>query len=138
MSRLMGTSPSRRDESVAELVQDASQQMTRLVREEFALARAEMQEKGKRVGRGGGLFGGAGLMAVLALQALVATVVIALDLVWPLWLAALAVTAALFVTAGVLALLGRKEVRQAGPLTPERTVYSVKADAAMIKEGAHR
>ncbi|MBM9623881.1 phage holin family protein [Streptomyces zhihengii] len=138
MSRLMGTSPSRRDESVAELVADASQQMTRLVREEFALAKAEMQEKGKRAGRGGGLFGGAGLTAVLALQVLVATVVIALDLVWPLWLAALVVTAVLFVVAGVLALLGKKEVRKAGSPAPERTVDSVKADAARIKESAHR
>ncbi|MBT2470599.1 phage holin family protein [Streptomyces sp. ISL-66] len=32
------------------------------------LARAEMTEKGKRFGVGGGLFGGAGLVGVLAAQ----------------------------------------------------------------------
>jgi hypothetical protein len=49
-------------EPVGELVQRASQQLSQLVRDEMRLAQAEMTEKGKRFGKGGGLFGGAGLM----------------------------------------------------------------------------
>lgn len=48
-------------EPVSELVQRASQQLTELVRGELRLAQAEMKEKGKRYGKGGGLFGGAGV-----------------------------------------------------------------------------
>ncbi|WP_222723675.1 phage holin family protein, partial [Streptomyces sp. t39] len=58
MNRFSNPAAPRGDESVGELVQQVSDRMTQLVREEFALARAEMQEKGKRLGRGGGLFGG--------------------------------------------------------------------------------
>ncbi|MFJ4966564.1 hypothetical protein EES43_11985 [Streptomyces sp. ADI96-02] len=125
-------------EPVGELVRQASDQMSRLVREELALARAEMTHKGKRLGRGGGLFGGAGLVAVVAVQALVATAVIALALVWPLWLSALVVTALLFALAGVLAAAGRKEVAEAVPPAPRQAVDGVKADIAQIKESAHR
>lgn len=51
------------DEPVGELVQRASQQLTELVRGEMRLAQAEMKEKGKRYGKGGGLFGAAGVVA---------------------------------------------------------------------------
>ncbi|WP_187283462.1 phage holin family protein [Streptomyces sp. t39] len=125
-------------EPVGELVKQASEQISRLLREELALAQAEMKQKGKRFGRGGGLFGGAGLIGVIALQALVATAVIALALVWPLWLSALVITAVLFVVAGVLAALGRKEVGAATPMAPQQAVRGVQADIAQIKESAHR
>ncbi|MFD5899702.1 phage holin family protein [Streptomyces sp. NPDC060366] len=130
------TSDSR--EPVGDLVKQASEQISRLLREELALAQAEMKEKGKRFGRGGGLFGGAGLITVIALQALVATAVIALALVWPLWLSALVITAVLFALAGVLAALGKKEVAEAGPAAPRKAMDGVKADIAQIKESAHR
>ncbi|QHY94257.1 hypothetical protein SSPS47_03840 [Streptomyces sp. S4.7] len=130
------TSDSR--EPVGELVKQASEQISRLLHEELALAQAEMREKGKRFGRSGGLLGGAGLVAVIALQALVATAVIALALVWPLWLSALVITAALFALAGVLAALGRKGVAEAAPPAPRKAIDGVKADIAQIKESAHR
>lgn len=125
-------------EPVGELVQRASQQLTELVRCELRLAQAEMKEKGKRYGKGGGLFGGAGLVGFLMLQALVATVIAALAVVLPVWAAALIVTAVLGVIAAVMALTGKREVAQAAPPTPELTVENVKADAAEIKESAKR
>lgn len=125
-------------EPVGELVQRASHQLTELVRGEMRLAQAEMTEKGKRYGKGGGLFGGAGLVGFLALQALVATAIAALAVPLPVWAAALIVTAVLGAVAAVLALVGKKQISQAAPLTPEQTVDSVKADVAEIKESAHR
>ncbi|MFF5860074.1 phage holin family protein [Streptomyces sp. NPDC012751] len=125
-------------EPVSELVQRASQQLTALVRSELRLAQAEMKEKGKRYGKGGGLFGGAGLVGFLMLQALVATVIAALAVVLPVWAAGLIVTAALGVAAAVMALTGKKEFSQAAPPTPEQTMENVKADVAEIKESAHR
>lgn len=126
------------ESSVGELVKQASEQLSQLVRDELRLAQAEMKQKGKRFGLGGGLFGGAGLVAVLAAQAAVATAIIALGLVWPLWLSALVVTAGLFAVAGVLAALGKKEVGRAVPPAPQQAVAGVKTDVARIKESAHR
>ncbi|MEV5508731.1 phage holin family protein [Streptomyces orinoci] len=125
-------------EPVNELVQRASQQLTELVRGELRLAQAEMKQKGKRYGKGGGLFGGAGLVGFLMLQAMVATVIAALAVALPVWAAALIVTAVLGVIAAVMAISGKKQVDQAAPPAPEQTVENVKADVAKIKESAHR
>ncbi|MFD8263649.1 phage holin family protein [Streptomyces griseoluteus] len=127
-----------REEPVGELVQRASQQLTELVRGELRLAQAEMKEKGKRYGKGGGLFGGAGLVGFLTLQALVATAIAGLAVPLPVWAAALIVTGVLGAVTGVLALTGKKEIGQASPPAPEQTIDSVKADVAEIKESAKR
>lgn len=125
-------------EPVGELVQQASQQLTELVRGELRLAQAEMKEKGKLYGKGGGLFGGAGVVGFLMAQALVATMIAALAVALPVWAAGLVVTAALAVIAALMAVSGKKQVDQAGPPTPKQTVENVKADVAEIKESAHR
>ncbi|MEU0413554.1 phage holin family protein [Streptomyces griseorubiginosus] len=125
-------------EPVGDLVQRASQQLSQLVRDEMRLAQAEMTQKGKRFGKGGGLFGGAGLVGVLTLQALVATVIAALSLVMDVWVAALIVTAVLAAVTALMAALGKQQITKASPPTPEQTVDSVKADVAEIKEKAQR
>ncbi|GGL60892.1 hypothetical protein GCM10010129_00550 [Streptomyces fumigatiscleroticus] len=125
-------------EPVSELVQRASQQLSELVRGELRLAQMEMKEKGKRYGKGGGLFGGAGLVGFLMLEALVATVIAALAVALPVWAAALIVTAVLGLVAAVMALTGKKEVSRAAPPAPQQTIENVKADMAEIKESAHR
>ncbi|WP_328499827.1 phage holin family protein [Streptomyces sp. NBC_00457] len=125
-------------EPVSDLVQRASRQLSQLVRDEMRLAQAEMTEKGKRFGRGGGLFGGAGLMGVLTLQALVATVIAVLSLALDVWVAALIVTGVLAAVTALMAALGKRQISQASPPRPEQTMESVKADMAEIKEKAHR
>ncbi|MER6378200.1 phage holin family protein [Streptomyces mirabilis] len=124
-------------EPVGELVQRASQQLTELVRGELRLAQAEMKQKGKRFGKGGGLFGGTGVVGFLTLQALVATAIAGLAAL-PVWAAALIITAVLGVITAVLAMTGRKEVSQTSPPAPEQTIESVKEDVAEIKESAQR
>ncbi|MER5888864.1 phage holin family protein [Streptomyces sp. NPDC001941] len=123
---------------MGELVQRASQQLTELVRGELRLAQAEMKEKGKRYGKGGGLFGGAGVVGFLTLQALVAGAIAGLAVPLPVWAAALIVAAVLGVITAVMALVGRKEVGRATPAAPAETIESVKADVAEIKRSAHR
>ncbi|MFG2717733.1 phage holin family protein [Streptomyces sp. NPDC048416] len=123
---------------MSELVQRASQQLTELVRGELTLAQAEMKEKGRRYGKGGGLFGGAGLFGFLTLQALVAAAIAALAIPLPVWAAALVVAAVLGAIGAVMALTGKKQVGRAAPPAPERTIENVKADVATIKGSAHR
>ncbi|MEU4380961.1 phage holin family protein [Micromonospora echinofusca] len=124
--------------STAELVQRATEQVSRLVRDELALARAELTEKGKHAGIGIGLFGGGGALALYGLGALVATAILLLDLVLPAWAAALIVAVVLFAMAGILALVGKKQVSQAVPPVPQAAVRSVRADvdtvAAAVKD----
>lgn len=124
--------------SVGELVGQAAEQLSRLVRQEVALAKEEMAAKGKRAGRGGGLLGAAGAFAYAGLLAAAGTAVAALSLVLSVWAAALIVTGALFVIAAVLAMTGRAQLRRATPPTPEEALGSVKADVEEIKERARR
>ncbi|MEW2706187.1 phage holin family protein [Streptomyces koyangensis] len=145
MSTLSGRPPSpdgpagtTGQQSVGDLVKQASEQIAELTRQELRLARAEMTEKGKRAGLGGGLFGAAGIVGFLALAALVATAIIALSLVWPPWCAALVVALLLGALAGLLAVLGKKEFGRATPPVPEEAMDNVKADVAQIKEGTRR
>ena len=121
------------DQSTAELVQRASEQITRLVRDEIALAKAELAEKGKHAGIGIGLFGGGGVLAMYGVGALIATLIVVFDLFLPLWLAALIVTVALFLVAGILALLGKNQVSKAVPPEPSSAIASVKADVDEVK-----
>ncbi|MER6113845.1 phage holin family protein [Streptomyces hirsutus] len=126
------------EHSVGELVGQATEQVSRLVRQEVALAKVELAEKGRRAGRGGGMLGAAGAFAYAGLLATAFTGGAALSLVMPVWAAALIITAVLFVIAGVLAVLGRGQLRQATPATPEQALGSVKADVEEIKGRAHR
>ena len=114
--------------STAELVSQLSEQVTTLVRDEFALARAEMTEKGKRAGKGAGLIGAGGVLALYGLGALFVTIGALLALAMPVWLAALIVMVLIFAAAGVAALLGKKQVQQAVPPKPTAAVDSTKRD----------
>ncbi|MGW1952657.1 phage holin family protein [Streptomyces sp. NPDC001920] len=138
MTTLQPQYRSRSDASVGELVQEASRELTDLVRAEMRLAQTEMTQKGKRLGMGGGMFGGAGLVGFLALQAMVATAIAALAVPLPVWAAGLIITGGLLVVAAVMAAVGRAKVRQATPPAPEQSIDSVKADVAEIRERAQR
>lgn len=130
---LNGRTAAPSDQSTAELIQRASEQVSRLVRDEIALAKAELAEKGKHAGIGIGLFGTGGVLAMYGVGALIATLIIVFDLFLPLWLAALIITVALFLVAGILALVGKKQVTKAVPPEPKAAIESVKADVEEVK-----
>jgi uncharacterized membrane protein YqjE len=128
--------------STAQLVSQMSEQVSTLVRDELALARVELVEKGKRAGTGAGLLGGAGVLATYGVSALLLTIGAALATVWPAWLAALVVTVVVLAVAAVVALLGKKQVQQAVPPAPTAAVESSKQDVDAVKsavqDGRHR
>ena len=127
-----------RDQSIGELIQQASRQTADLVRKEIRLAQLELQEKGKRAGIGAGLFGGAGLVALYGAGALVAALVMLLATAVEPWLAGLIVAAGLVALAGVLALTGKQQVGRATPPAPEQAIESVQTDVETIKGRAGR
>ena len=128
----------RAEASTADLVRLAVDQATRLVRDELQLARLEMAAKARRFGTGAGLFGAAGFVALYGLAVLVAAAVLGLALVVPAWLAALIVGVALFVVAGIMALLGRGQLRRGVPPAPEQALNSVKADVQTVAEAVRK
>jgi uncharacterized membrane protein YqjE len=121
------------DASISELVQQLSEQTSRLARQEIELAKAEMTTKGKRLGIGAGAFGGAVLVALFGLGALTAALILLLATAMTAWLAALIVTAVYLAFAGILALVGKSKVQSATPPLPERAVASVKQDVEETK-----
>jgi hypothetical protein len=119
--------------STAELVSRAAQQVTTLVRDELALAKAEMAAKGRRAGLGGGLLGGAGLLALYGLALLLTLAVVLLALVWPTWLAVLVVMLVVFGAAAVAALVGRRQLQKAAPAVPSESAARLAVDVATVK-----
>ncbi len=122
-----------RERSTGDLVKDLSEQASTLVRQELALAKVEMAEKGRKAGAGAGMLAGAAVAGLLMLGALTAFLVLALDEGMPAWLAALLVTALWGVVAGVLAYIGREKLKEMGKPVPEKTVESVKEDIEWLK-----
>ena len=120
--------------STGELVSQAAAQISTLVRDELALAKLELAEKGKRAGIGGGLFGGAAVLGLYGLGLLLALAVVLLDLVWPLWLALLVVLVVVLVAAGVAALVGKQKLKAAVPPLPTDAVASTQADVQTVKD----
>ena len=121
-----------RGQSIGDLLRQLSEETSTLVKQELALARAELEQQGKRAGRGAGMLGGAGVAGLLALGALTATLIGVLDTAMAFWLAALIVTVVWGAVAGVLALQGRDKIKEATPPAPQ-TVETVKEDVRWAK-----
>jgi len=131
-----GGSSGSTDAPTAELLKQLSQQVSTLVSQEIALAKAEVSEAGKKAGIGAGMFGGAGVTGFYFVGALIAFLILLLHdpIGIAAWLSALIVTIVLGAIAAVLALQGKKKIQEVGP--PERTIESVKADTDTIKTSA--
>ena len=125
--------PGLRQLPAGELVKQLAEETSALVRKEIELARAEMTQKGKQAGIGLGELGAGGIVALYALGALTACFIAALALAMPVWLAALIVAVVYAIIAGVLALIGRRQLQQSLPPTPERTQQTVKEDIEWAK-----
>src|SRR5690606_9126891 len=99
------------DASTGELVGQAAGQISTLVRTELALAKAELIERGKKLGIGGGMLAAAALFSLFSLGLVIALIVAVLDIDWPLWLAVLVPLLALGVLTLTLAGLGIRRLR---------------------------
>ena len=125
-----------RDRPTSELMRELSDQTTALVRKEIALAKVELTEKGKKAGMGAGMFGVAALFGAGAFAAVTACLILALATFLDGWLAALIVAVVYIAIAGVLAMRGKKQVKEATPPVPEQAVDSTKEDLEWVKTRA--
>src|SRR3712207_1629833 len=107
-----------KERSTADLVKNVAELVPRLVREELALAKAEVAEKGKHAGAGAGLLGGGGMVAFFGVAVLIAAAVLGLSEVLPAWAAALIVAVVLLIVAAILAFVGRSQLKRGMPPVP--------------------
>jgi hypothetical protein len=118
--------------SPGQLASEVAKDMSTLVRQEVALAKAELQQEAKTAGTAVGAFGGAGFAGYFVLVFLSLAGMYGLDSVMPTGWAALIVAAVWAVIAAVFAVIGRSKMKGFNP-KPERTIETVKEDVQWAK-----
>ncbi|HEX6755188.1 MAG TPA: phage holin family protein [Mycobacteriales bacterium] len=115
------------DGSVGALLSRVTTDLSTLMRQEVALAKAELKEEATRAGKAGGMLGGAGAVGYLVLVFLSLALMFALGHVIDLGWAALVTAVVLGIVATVLFVAGRSRLKQVDP-KPEQTLETLKAD----------
>lgn len=123
--------------SVRELTGQLGTQLSQLVRDEAALARAEMFASARQAVMGSGMLGFAALLGLTGWLALVAAGIAGIAVALPAWAATLIGGGALVMLAGAVALLGRRRLSRGTPPL-RRTVDSVRRDIEEIREKARQ
>ncbi|MCW2777234.1 MAG: hypothetical protein JWN17_959 [Frankiales bacterium] len=119
--------------SVGQLVGQVTNDLSTLMRQEIALARAEITEEAKKAAKGAGALGAAGYLGYLASIFASLTLMFVLDTFLPIWAAALIVTALYGLIAFVLFSKGKKQLKTVDP-TPRQTVETLKEDVQWAKD----
>jgi hypothetical protein len=132
------SSPDLAQASAGELAARLGELVSRLVRDEFALAQIEAKQRAKRIGVGLGAFGLAGIAVFLGACCFVAALVLGLSNVLRPWFAAIVVGAGLVALGGIVALPGWKGLNDRRAPVPADSIDSVKADVAAVRDALHR
>jgi Putative Actinobacterial Holin-X, holin superfamily III len=111
--------------SVGELIGEVAQDLSRLMRQELALAKAEVKEEAVKAGRAAGMLGAAGFAGYMVLVFASIAAWWGLAEVMASGWAALVVTAIWAVIGAVLFQIGRRRIREVNP-KPERTAATVR------------
>jgi len=124
-----------RDErSLGDLFSDLSRETTTLVRQEVQLAKAELTQSATEAARGIGMLVAGGAVAYAGLLFLLLAIVFGLiEAGWDAWLSALVVGLVVVAIGAVLVLRARESLKPAN-LAPQKTVETLKEDAAWAKE----
>ncbi len=118
--------------SVGSLISEVTNDLSTLMRQELALAKAEMKEEAVKTGKAAGMLGGAGfsgyMLALFLSIALWWGLANVMDEAW----AALIVAVIWGIIAAVLFVTGRKKLQEVNP-KPERTVETLKEVPDAVK-----
>lgn len=118
--------------SVGDLLGEVTGDLSKLMRQEVALAKVEMKEEAAKAGKASGLLVGAGLVGYLVLVFLSLALMFALDNVMGIGWAAVITAVILGIVSAVLFVLGRNKFKQVNP-KPEQTVETLKEDVQWAK-----
>ncbi len=111
--------------SVGQLVSDVTQDLSTLMRQELALAKAEVKVEAVKAAKGAGMLGAAGFAGYMVLLFASIAAWWGLAAVMASGWAALIVTAIWAAIGAVLFVVGRRRMQEVNP-TPERTKETVK------------
>lgn len=118
--------------SVGQLVGEVSRDLATLMRQELALAKAELKQEAITTGKAAGMLGGAGFAGYMLLLFLSIAAWWGLANVMDQGWAALIVAAVWAVVAAVLFAVGRNRMREVNPV-PERTAGTLKELPGALK-----
>jgi uncharacterized membrane protein YqjE len=125
--------PDVENQSVGDLVGQLTSDVTTLMRQELALAKAEMREEAKKAGKAAGMLAAAGLAGHFVLLFLSLTLMWVLGYLFDSWAwSAFIVTIVWGIIGAVLFTMGRKQLKEVNP-KPEQTVESLKEDKEWVK-----
>jgi hypothetical protein len=119
--------------SVGELLSDVTRNLSTLMRQEVALAKAELTESGKNAGKGAGMFAGAAVGGHFVLLFLSLALMWGLDVIMPIGWAAVIVAVIWGIIAAILAAMGKKEMKQIRGLPT--TAETIKEIPPTLKPG---
>ena len=132
------TNGSSADKSLGEVVNDVSTKASLLIREEIELAKTEVAEKAKSLGKGVAVAIIAGVMAVFALiyffEALAWFFNDLFDVGSKLWIGFLIVFGILIALAGLAGFLGLRWIKKGAPPTPDMAIEEAKRTRAVLQE----
>lgn len=121
------------ERSIGDLFSQLAAETGTLVRQEVALAQAELTTKATSVGKNVGFLAIGGAVGYAAMLAILAGIIMALSYFIPAWLAAMGVGGSVGVVAFVLISSALTELKKTN-LTPADTVESIKEDAKWLKK----
>jgi uncharacterized membrane protein len=129
----MNENRSMENRPLGDLFGDLATDMANLVRQEVSLAKVEVTQKAKYVGRNVGYLVVGGAVAYAALLAILAAIVMLLAKVMPHWGATLIVGVVVGAIGWMLIGKAMTALQQAD-LTPRETVETLKEDATWMKQ----
>jgi hypothetical protein len=124
------------DLSAGELTVQLGNQVSQLLRDELALARAELFARARQAVLGGGMLGAGALLGLTGWLALVAAAIAGSAVALPVWAAALIVGGFLVLVAGGVAARGGRRLSRMEPLT--LTAESIRQDVQEVQQRAER
>jgi ABC-type multidrug transport system fused ATPase/permease subunit len=119
--------------SMGRLFRDLANDLSELTRKEIQLAQTETMEKVSHASKAVISMAAGGFIAYAGLLALMAAAVLGLATFMPYWLSAV-VVGGIAVVIGLIMLQSGRSALQNTSITPEKTVDSLKENAAWVKE----
>jgi xanthine/uracil permease len=119
--------------TVGGLFGDLARESSRLIRQEIALAKAEVAGRVGQMGTGAAELAVGGALLFAGFLALMAAAIIGITYALPAWLATLIIGVFVCFIGLILALKGRRDIGP-GKLVPHRTLRTLREDADWAKE----
>ena len=124
------------ERTLGQLVADATNDISSIVRSEIALAKAEMSADAKKAGLGAGMFAASGIFAFLALILLLISAAYGLVAAGLApWLSFLIVSGVFLVFGAIMALIGKSRVSKIKG-KPERAIKSAQDTIAAVRHNS--